>query len=259
MRRTEKSRNLLYAISICAILAIITAASGPVRAGLDAKASRKSIQTAVQLSNAPDRASAVVYSPEDGLVPDIEPDVQMLLDMDLELLRDCNKDVVAWLYLPDTDLSLPVLSGQEYAVLDWTGGRSDTGSLTAQDPGLDCLNLIFTGSHELMPDVARMADTTRNFAEYHQSIYLRTNTGIRAYHVFSAYQTDNVLTALRQPDGSQYADWIKACYGKTSVRVPPGPGSAAQVLTVVTPVETGFAVVHFGLAGTMPLQAEGAA
>lgn len=259
MRRTEKSRSLLYAISVCAILAIIAAASGPVRASLDAKASRKSIQTAVQLSRAPDRASAVVYSPEDGLVPDIEPDVQMLLDMDLDHLQDQNEDVMAWLYLPDTDLSLPVLSGQEYAVLDWTGDRSAAGSLTAQDPDLNNLNLILTGSQELMPDIASMADTTRNFAEYHQSIYLRTSTDIRAYHVFSAYRTDNILTALQQPDGSQYADWMRTCYEKTCIRVPPGPGSADQALTVITPIETGFAVVHFGLAEIMPLQTKSAA
>lgn len=157
-------------------------------------------------------APRVLPEPKPAPQPDLQTEklqsdepTQFLLDMDLEALRAVNPDVLGWIYIPDTEISYPLLKAkdnEEYLYQTWDGKYSKYGSIflecrNSQD--LDDFNTLIYGHNMLTQD---MFGTLLNYQsqshwEAHPSVYIRTDQGVRRYDIFSAYEAKVVSDTYR--------------------------------------------------------------
>ncbi len=118
-------------------------------------------------------------------------------DVDLEKLQKKNSDVIAWIYLPDTTISYPVLQGADndtYLHTTWDRKKNRAGSIfleAANTPDFQDLNTIVYGHH--MANGSMFADITdfkkKSFLKKHPYVYIATEDGVRRYQIFAAYET----------------------------------------------------------------------
>ena len=127
-----------------------------------------------------------------------DPYVQTLEEMDLEVLREQNPDVVGWIVIPDTQLSYPLMKGTEndyYLNHTWLKEANSVGSIfleysCAED--FSDFNTIIYG-HRMKN--GSMFATLKYYAEQeyfleHPSVYVVTDEGVDIYDIFAAYEAD---------------------------------------------------------------------
>ena len=121
--------------------------------------------------------------------------------IDIDELREINPDIFAWLYIPDTAISCPVLqSGQSdtfYEDHNVDGEEDDAGAVYIELANLTSMcdfNTVLhgkTGSDEkgLFADLYRFADP--DFFSDHEYAYLYLEGNVLTYEIFAAYEREN--------------------------------------------------------------------
>lgn len=121
--------------------------------------------------------------------------------IDFSVLRKENPDIFAWLYIPDTAISCPVLqSGQSdtfYEDHNAYGEEDDTGAVYIELANLTSMcdfNTVLhgkTGADEkgLFADLYRFADPV--FFKDHEYAYLYLDGNVLTYEIFAAYEREN--------------------------------------------------------------------
>ena len=121
--------------------------------------------------------------------------------IDIDELREINPDIFAWLYIPDTAISCPVLqSGQSdtfYEDHNVDGEEDDAGAVYIELANLTSMcdfNTVLhgkTGSDEkgLFADLYRFADP--DFFNDHEYAYLYLDGNVLTYEIFAAYEREN--------------------------------------------------------------------
>lgn len=118
-----------------------------------------------------------------------------LAEVDLETLRTINADVIGWICIPGTDLSYPLLQGEDneyYLNHTWQRKRSSAGAVF-----LDYRSSL-AASHALIY-AHRMSNTTmfgtlkfyedETFWEEHPSVYLVSKDMVGRYDIFAAFES----------------------------------------------------------------------
>lgn len=144
---------------------------------------------------------------------------------DIKKLQESYPEIAAWLYIPGTNISYPVMGagGDEYLTKNYKGEQAKSGSLYAysdaiEDPrnknitvfGHNMKNGSMFGSLKAYLLVDGMLDGA-------DKVYLDTAEGVQVYRIFSIY--------ISPADGSQsdgyfssneaYLDYLKECADKT--------------------------------------------
>ena len=121
--------------------------------------------------------------------------------IDIDELRETNPDIFAWLYIPDTAISCPVLqSGQSdtfYEDHNVDGEEDDAGAVYIELANLTSMcdfNTVLhgkTGADEkgLFADLYRFADP--DFFSDHEYAYLYLEGNVLTYEIFAAYEREN--------------------------------------------------------------------
>ena len=121
--------------------------------------------------------------------------------IDIDELRETNPDIFAWLYIPDTAISCPVLqSGQSdtfYEDHNVDGEEDDAGAVYIELANLTSMcdfNTVLhgkTGADEkgLFADLYRFADP--DFFNDHEYAYLYLDGNVLTYEIFAAYEREN--------------------------------------------------------------------
>lgn len=115
--------------------------------------------------------------------------------VDFDALKQKNPDVVAWLWIADSNISYPILRGednQKYLSTAYNGERSVAGSIFMDyrnQADFSDRNTIIYGhnmkDHSMFGALKKYRDQI--YAENHQTVYLLTPTKTRCYKVFAVY------------------------------------------------------------------------
>ena len=132
----------------------------------------------------------------------VDPYADALRNMDFSALRQVNGDVLGWILIPDTNLSYPLLQGEDndyYLNHTWRKGRNSVGSIfldfRCSGDFSDFHSIIY--GHR-MNDRSMFGQLHRyknqSYLDQHPKIYITDDNGSRTYTVFSAYETDSMIS-----------------------------------------------------------------
>ena len=208
----------------------------------------------VEITPAPTPEPTVEPTPEPAPTPapqvTASADTAFLEGIDLETLRKTNPDVVGWIAIPGTQLSYPLMQGEDnayYLKYTWEKDWSPLGSIYMDYRNSDDMsdfNSIIYGHR--MSD-GSMFNCLRHYKNQsywveHPSIYIVTDEGILRYDVFAAYEADAVngstyRLGLKEPSGQQA--YINYCSRRSLVEssVTPEPGD--HIINLSTCVSMG--------------------
>lgn len=125
-----------------------------------------------------------------------DPRALELLQTDLAALREVNEDVVGWITIPDTQLSYPLMQGEDneyYLNRTWERVKNSVGSVYLEcqvSPDLSDFNTIVYAHR--MKD-GSMFGSLRNYnkPEYlqeHPRVYIVRDDGVYCYEIFAAHE-----------------------------------------------------------------------
>ena len=125
-----------------------------------------------------------------------DPYAEELALTDLTALRAVNPDVVGWISIPETQLSYPLLQGEDneyYLNHTWEKAWSSAGSIYLESqvsPDLSDFNTIVYGHR--MRDGSLFGSlrdyNKQDHWEAHPSVYIADNNGVHRYDIFAAHE-----------------------------------------------------------------------
>ena len=128
----------------------------------------------------------------------MDPYAVSLAGLDLSKLQAENEDIIAWIFIPDTRISYPVVQGSNndyYLNHTWKHNQSAIGSIFLEcqnRPDFTEYNTIVYG-HNLVTNPAMFTGLRQyedpEFWKEHPSVYILNQEGIYRYNIFAAYNT----------------------------------------------------------------------
>lgn len=185
------------------------------------------------------QASAPLDVPEE-----MDPQAAALLETDLEALRAENGDVVGWLMIPDTELSYPVVQGEDnqfYLNHTWNGARSSVGAIFMEcqcDPGLGDFNTIIYGhrmnNNSMFGALSKYREA--DFWKAHPKVYLAVDGRVCVYDVFAACEvtTEDIIYGLGITTPKKKLELISFALENSAIDTGISPDAEDQVLTLST-------------------------
>ncbi len=137
--------------------------------------------------------------------PVIEETAAFLLELDLEILRQTNEDVLGWIYIPDTPIDYPLMrarDNQEYLNRAWDGTDNRFGSIFMEcrnSHDFSDFNTLIYGHNmrtEHMFGSLREYES-QEYSDAHPLIYIVTDEQVARYEVFAAYEAPVVSDTYR--------------------------------------------------------------
>lgn len=163
-------------------------------------------------------------------------------------LLSINDDIVAWIRIPDTDISYPVVQGKtnsQYLRKNIYGRYSRGGtpfvSAEQQEP-FNCVNTIVYG-HNLMNGkiFAQLKKyKSKDFASKHNMVFVYLPSGeIRKYQVYSFHIVDASDIQIYNPYVDSASEYTKAMNNKNILDTDIDVNDGMQVLTMSTCTNNG--------------------
>ena len=174
--------------------------------------------------------------------PEEEPIVWPVVDF--EALWEINSDVVAWIYIPGTNINYPVVCGSDndyylYRLID--GTYNNAGSIFMDyrnDIDFSDENTVLYGhnmqNQSMFAHLARY--TSQSFYDQHPYGMLMTPEGNYLVEFFSGYVTDvyDVSWDIRFSSGSEYSAWLHEIATQSYFSSEVSPTAWDRILTLST-------------------------
>lgn len=174
-------------------------------------------------------AEVVIEDAQGETEEDIEARLQALREENFRKLREVNKDIVAWIYVPGTNVDYPVVHGEDnsyYLNHDIEGKTSRAGAIfldyritVNEDSTIDDINTVIYGHHmkngSMFASLKRYKDSS--FLEENPYIYLDTVNGRRKYQIFSVFvtKTDFQYTKINFSSDNEYLQYLQEINNKS--------------------------------------------
>ena len=143
---------------------------------------------------------AELPEPATDVEPEVEgyqdPYVNMFASMDLDALREVNDDIIGWISIPYTQVSYPLLQGEDndyYLNRTWKEVYNSVGSIF-----LECKNASDFSDFNTIIYGHRMRNGSMfgelkyykdiEFWKEHPSIYIVNDDGVHRYDIFAAHE-----------------------------------------------------------------------
>lgn len=193
-------------------------------------------------------ASAPVSQAPEPSEPEPEPSrtvirFQSLEDIDLEVLRKYNPDVVGWIAIPGV-LSYPLMQGRDnsfYLSHAWNGVRNSVGSVFVDyrcSPGMDDFNTVIyahrTYGRAMFGGLAQYS--SQSFWEAHPDVYLVTDAGIARYRIYAAYEAALTAPTYQNQFSSDASkeNFIRFGLEQSAIDAGDAPDTQSGVITLST-------------------------
>lgn len=176
---------------------------------------------------------------------------QALEAIDLTALQEKNPDVKGWIYIPDTELSYPLLYGKNndfYLYRGWDKTRNNCGSIFFDfrcSASFEDFNTVIYG-HRMRND--SMFGTlkyyqTEEFWQDHPTIYIVDASGVRQYDIFAAWEPSVTSPVYSMDYGTQgqRQEFLDACLAGNQLNTGIVPGPEDKILTLSTCTGKGHA------------------
>lgn len=186
--------------------------------------------------------------------PTLEPVPEELKDLgeiDLTSLQAVNPDVIGWIDIPGTDLSYPLLKGEDnqfYLERSWNLEDNACGSIF-----LECMNSPDFSDYHTIIYGHRMNNDSMfgmlrfyqddSYRKEHPSIYIVCGNELRQYDVFAAYEADveGIVYQLNLETKHREEEFIEACVENSLIDTGLKPTTQDQILTLSTCPSIGYA------------------
>jgi len=184
------------------------------------------------------RQEVIIEVPEEAATPAFST-----LSINFDVLNNINKDIIAWLYLPGTPVSYPILYGkdnQAYLRTTYDKKYNVLGSIFEDyrnDPDFQDKHTVIyghnTSNDSMFGSLKKYKD--QDYASAHKEIHILRKDETLVYEIFSVYETlatsDTYVIGFSSEES--YADYLKAMASKSVVRLGEPPESG-QIITLST-------------------------
>lgn len=180
----------------------------------------------------------------DQLVGYTDPEIEELLLMDIEALRDVNNDVIGWIRIPDTNIDYPLLYGEDnehYLKHSWKNESSDVGAIFMEHENSENLmdfNTIIYGHNMRSGSMfgSLKEYRSRDFWEKHPCIYILHEEGVFRYDIFAAYRVGlgNITYAMQISNPKQRAEFIRYALENSQLDTGIQPDAGDRIITLST-------------------------
>lgn len=233
-------------------------------------------QRGVQVYDAAADIAAVPVLPEVPLEEEGEEAAEIpeelldiLADVDLGALREVNGEVAGWIAIPGTEVSYPVLQGEDnryYLNHTWNRVQSAVGSVFLEcrcAPDLTDFNTIVYG-HRMKNGTmfGRLRDYNKeDFWRQHPVVYLVTDEHVYVYDIYAAFEAGvtEIIYRLDLTDEVERRKMIAFALSRSAIDTGITPTAEDRVVTLSTCTGRGHAtrwVVQGVLQEQIPREAE---
>lgn len=185
--------------------------------------------------------------PEEEKVPaaDLLPkEMAYLADIDVAALQEVNEDVVGWIEIPNTEISYPLMQGEDndfYLNNTWQGEENSSGSIFID---YRC-SADFNAFHTIIYGHRKRNGTMFGSLKYykdddywqeHPSIWIVTDDAIYRYDIFAAWAApiDSGVYSLYYPTRAKRAELLDMFISKSSISTGISPKMQDRILTLST-------------------------
>ena len=195
----------------------------------------------------------------------VDPYADALRNMDFSALREVNNDVLGWILIPGTNLSYPLVQGDDnsyYLNHTWRRGRNSVGAIFLEctnHSDLSDFNTIIYG-HRM--NNRSMFGTLKYYKDQgywgkHPSLYITDDNGSHKYQIFAAYEVSVEGDTYRTSFSSDAAKqrFLDFCLEQSVIDTGITPTIYDKVVTLSTCTGNGHAtrwVVQGVLKGEVP-------
>lgn len=203
---------------------------------------------------------------EENVQEQLPEEMRFLLEVDLDILRETNEDVIGWIYLPNSVISFPLMRSEdnsEYLNLTWDLTYSRSGSIFLErrnSPELSDFHTLIYGHNwkdgKMFSELTEYRD--QEYADSHPWVYIVTDDAVLRYEVFSAYTADVVSDTYRLvfEDDARKQSVIDFYLEQSEIQCALIPTTEDRILTLSTCTGLGIDgirwVVHTVLTGEFP-------
>lgn len=198
---------------------------------------------------ASDLANVEIIDISNEAVP-LSPYQESLAEIDLPALRAVNQDVAGWIIIPDTDISYPLLRGQDnnyYLNHTWDGSRNSVGAIFLDYRNslpLTDFNSVIYGHKMNNQSMFGLLHQYKSegFWGAHPTLYLVDDSGPREYQIFAYYETGTMNTySLEFADDAAKQAYIDECLAQSWLDTGVVPELDDVILTLSTCTGRGHA------------------
>lgn len=189
--------------------------------------------------------------PEQGEPAEPDPNPGLLAEVDLNSLREVNEDVRAWITIPDTLLSYPVVQcgdNQYYLNHTWQDKRSSVGAIFLEckcAPDFSDFSTIVYGhrmNNESMFGILHSYQE-EEFWRTHPTVYVVTDGGVRVYDIYAAFEVgiQEIVYRLDIEETGREQELIDFGLEHSVIDTGVIPDAGSQILTLSTCTGRGHA------------------
>lgn len=251
------NKKLYIALKTLLVLTLLVSVGAIIRDLLNYRAGDLSYEDAARTAGLARPPAASVRLPAQSVSqmpegPEPEPDpLDVLRAVDLAALREVNPEVTAWIELPDTGISYPLMQGannQWYLKHTWAGDASSVGAIfldCAASPDLGDFHSIIYG-HRLRSGAMFAALRFYDDADYwreHPYIYVVDDAGLHRYDIFAAHAvgvSEMVYQIGGTADEEEQAAFIQFCLEGSVIDTGIIPQAGDRILTLSTCTGDGY-------------------
>ncbi len=163
---------------------------------------------------------------------------------DFGALGKINKDIIGWLYLPDTKLNYPVVKGTDndyYLTHMFDDTKNSSGSIFVDyesDGNFDLYNTVIYGHHMKNGSMFAVLSKYRSqeWYEEHPVLWLVTPEKTLKLYVYSAYTADVSQDAwkMRFDSRDEYKTWLLKTKDLSEISTDISPDKDDSVITLST-------------------------
>ncbi len=197
----------------------------------------------------PERAGTALSDGGNG--PAADPAAEELMQIDLAALQAVNPEVLGWICIPGTQLSYPLLQGEDndfYLEHTWEKEPNSGGSIYMDmrcAPDLTCFNTILYG-HRMRNGsmfAALKYYKDQDFWQEHPSVYIADSSGVHVYDIFAAWEpkTASAVYATDFDSAERRQVFLDACIKRSCLDTGLTPGPHDKILTLSTCTGRGHA------------------
>lgn len=176
-------------------------------------------------------------------------DAAALADIRLDALREVNEEVIGWIEIPGTEVSYPVLQGEDnqyYLTHDWKKEHSISGAVFMEcksDPSLIRFHTIVYGHRMRNGTMFGSLKYYKNleYWQEHPYVYMVNDSGIYRYDIFAAWEAEVEDMVYQLNLRGQEENFIRLSLEKSLINTGIIPGTKNRILTLSTCTGNGHA------------------
>lgn len=182
--------------------------------------------------------------PDPTPTPYVDPYASALSAMDFAALREVNGEVVGWLVIPGTQISYPLLQGEDnsyYLNHTWKRERSVVGAIFLEHTNssdLSDFNTIIYGHNMKNGSMFGALQNYRDgdFLAAHPSVYLTVDGGSYRYDIFAAYEAsvDSSTYQIGFSGEESRQAFLDDCLSRSGLSTEVTPHTWDRILTLST-------------------------